>query len=113
MLSLLTKQRKILLAITVVVFIISATLITQTYFTMQIFNHANTICDSVKPGMTRDELTRHAQNNRTTISYRRTGDTGREASLGFSNTAEDSCGCTITLSNDRVTEVSQTFCKSP
>ena len=50
MLSLLSRQRKILLGVTVAAFFISATLVMKTYFTMQLFNAADACrgidCDS-------------------------------------------------------------------
>ena len=112
MLSRLTQQRKILLGITVVAFIIAATLITQTYFTMQIYNAADAICVSVAKGMSKDELSRHAESRQTPITFIINSDTTMQARMGFANTSKESCGCLITLKDNKVTEVGSTFCQS-
>ena len=112
MLSLLTRQRKILLAVTVVVFIISATLVMQTYQTMQIYNAADAVCSTVRIGMEKDELYRHAQTNQTTISIIQASGVSTQAKLGFTGTTEDSCGCMVSLKDNKVTEVTDTFCQS-
>ena len=112
MISLLTKERKILLSVTVVAFIISATLIWQTYQTMQIYNAADDVCRTVRVGMNKDELYQHAKINRTTISIIEAGGVSHQAKLGFSHITEDSCGCMITLNDNKVTETTDTFCQS-
>ena len=112
MISLLTKERKILLGVTVVVFIVSATLIWQTYQTMQIFNAADAVCSTVRTGMNKAELFQHAKTNHTTISILEASGTSTQAKLGFTHTTEDSCGCMITLNDNKVTETTETFCQS-
>ena len=83
MISLLTKERKLLLAVTVIVVIVSATLVWQTYQTMQIYNAADAVCSTVRTGMSKDELYRHAQANRTTISIIELNGLSNQAKLGF------------------------------
>ena len=112
MLSRLTQQRKILLGITVVTFIIAATLITQTYFTMQIYNAADAICTSVSKGMNKDELSRLAESKQTPITFIINSDATTQARMGFASTSKETCGCLISLESDKVTEVASTFCQS-
>jgi|GEM_PF-3915506 len=110
--SLLTKERKVLLGVTVVVFIVSTTLIWQTYQSMQIYNAADAVCSTVRTNMSKDELFQHAKINRSTISIIEASGTSTQAKLGFTHTAEDSCGCMITLNNNKVAEKTDTFCQS-
>jgi len=112
MISLLTKERKILLSLTIVVFIISTTLIWQSYQTMQIYNAADTVCSTVRNGMTKDELYQHAKTNRTTISIIEAGGVSHQAKLGFTHITEESCGCMVALNNNKVAETTDTFCQS-
>lgn len=112
MLSKLTQQRKILLGVTVVVFIVSATLITQTYFTMQIYNAADAVCTSVPVGMSENELSQHAESRQTPITFIINNDTTMQARMGFANTSKESCGCMISLVENKVTEIGSTFCQS-
>jgi len=112
MISLLTKERKILLAVTVTVFIISATLVMQTYNTMQIYNAADAVCTTVRIGMEKDELYRHAQTNKTTISILEVNGQSNQAKLGFNHSSKESCGCMVSLNDNKVTEVTDTFCQS-
>ena len=112
MISLLTKERKILLGVTIVVFIVSATLIWNTYNTMQIYNAADAACSTVRIGMNKDELFQHAKVNRITISIIEASGVSTQAKLGFTHLTEDSCGCMVTLHGNKVTETTDTFCQS-
>lgn len=110
--SLLSKERKILVGVTVVVFLISATLIWQTFQTMQVFNQADAICQGAANGMSRDELKRYANSQRTSIVFLDNSTTNETATLGFSSLDKESCGCDITLSNNVVSNRSDTYCKT-
>ena len=112
MLSLFSKEKKILLVITVVVFLIAAALIWQTYQTMQIFNAADEICKSVPVNMEKQDLIRHAGSKRVSISFM--ADTGQtnQAILGFTDKTRDDCGCVISLQNNRVRNVGDTYCRA-
>ncbi|MEE8379433.1 MAG: hypothetical protein V3R49_03565 [Gammaproteobacteria bacterium] len=112
MLSKLTQQRKILLGITAVTFIVAATLITQTYFTMQIYNAADAICTAAPKGMSKDELYRLAESKQTPITFMINSDTTTQARMGFASTSKETCGCLISLEKNKVTEVGDTFCQS-
>ena len=112
MLSLLSRQRKILLGVTVAAFIISATLVMQTYFTMQLFNAADEACRTTRINMTKDELFKHAQSHKLTISIIEIDGVSNQAKMGFTHATEDSCGCMISLTDNRVSEVTDTFCQS-
>lgn len=112
MLSLLSKEKKILLAATAIVFLIAAALIWQTYQTMQIFNAADTICKSVPVNMERNDLIRLANNSRTSISFMAEGGEADQAILGFTDKTSDACGCVVSLTNDRVSSVGDTYCRS-
>jgi hypothetical protein len=110
--SLLSKERKILLAITVVVFVIAAGLIWQTYQTMQIFNAADSICKSVSVNMDKNDLISLAGNNRVSISFMADSQQTNQAILGFTDKTRDACGCVISLENNRVRTVGDTYCRS-
>jgi hypothetical protein len=112
MLSLLSKEKKILLAATVIVFLVAAALIWQTYQTMQIFNAADMICKSVPVNMERNDLIRLANNNRTSISFMAESGQTDQAILGFTDKTSDACGCVVSLANDRVSSVGDTYCRS-
>lgn len=112
MISLLSKERKILLGVTVIVFIVSATLIWQTYQTMQIYNAADAVCTTVRTGMNKEELFQHAKVNKTTISIIEASGASTQAKLGFTRITEESCGCMVTLENNKVTKTTETFCQS-
>ena len=110
--SRLSRERKVLLAVTVVVFFISATLVMQTYFTMQLYNAADAACRTTRINMTKDELFKHAQAHKLTISILEVNGVSNQAKMGFTHATEDSCGCMISLADNRVSEVTDTFCQS-
>ena len=111
MLSLLSKEKKILLAVTVIVFFIAAALIWQTYQTMQIFNAADSICKSIPMNMEKQDLIRLANNNRVSISFMADSGKNNQAVVGFTEKSSDACGCAVSLQSNRVTNVGDTYCR--
>ena len=111
MLSLLSKERKILLAVTVIVFFIAAALIWQTYQTMQIFNAADSICKSIPMNMEKQDLIRLANNSRVSISFMADSGQNNQAIVGFTNKSSDACGCAVSLQNNRVSNIGDTYCR--
>lgn len=79
---------------------------------MQIYNTADTVCSTVRAGMAKDELYRHAQANKTTISILEVNGMSNQAKLGFNYSSDESCGCMVSLTDNRVTKVTDTFCQS-
>jgi len=112
MFDLLTRERKTLLAVTAIVFIVSTTLIWQTYQTMQIYNTADAACTTVRTGMNKNELQQHAQSNQVNISIIEIDGQSNQAKMGFSANNKDSCGCMISLQDNKVTEKTETFCQT-
>ncbi len=104
--ELLSKERKILLGVTVVIFIVSATMIWQTYQTMQIYNAADDICAAIKPDTHFNELVTYARSNNTALQEL----SSDKLQFGFSSGTKESCGCHIIMQQDRVKHVEPTFC---
>lgn len=108
--ELLSKERKILLGVTVVVFIVSATLIWQTYETMKTFNAADAICTGIKPDMTASQVKTIATQQQIPLAYQKSAG-AEKITLGFNTNRSESCGCEIDLKNNRVIRVNDTYCQ--
>ena len=111
--SLLSKERKLLLGVTIIVFLVASALIWQTWQTMQIFNAADAVCNSVTTGMEKGDLIRLASNQRVSLSFMADTEQTDQAVLGFTDKTQDACGCIISLEQDHVTNIGDTYCRSP
>ena len=112
MLSLLSKERKILLGVTVIVFLVASALIWQTWKTMQIFNIADAICQGVSTDMGKSDLIKLASNHRVSINFMTDTGQSSQAVLGFTDKTRDDCGCVISIEEGRVSHVGDTYCRS-
>lgn len=106
--TLLSKERKMLLGVTVIVFLVSATMIWQTYHTLQIYNAADALCTDIKPGAGLADLHSFADANQTPLQEI----SSDKFRFGFSTTGKESCGCHVHFKNGQISSIEATFCVS-